>query len=270
MRWRWQSIQAAKPAATAEAEQLQSQMQQQAQQQQQVQHQEVEDGEMPPLPTDEATAVAAPPPSAGDQAEDDTQPALPVEDDITSDRLGEDVTATAAAVDLASENLNDSPEFAEAPPLPTDDPIPDHPIPDDPSSVVNGKSADQAAATELPSTADSARAVAGVITAAAVEPDAAVAEDVDMEVDLDADSRASTASRPASAGTATTEATPGTSAGLPNWAGYYMAHGYTYPYYGKCAASEDRASRFDAGWCRRFFAFCTCSCSSMHTVHSNV
>ena len=91
----------------------------------------------------------------------------------------------------------------EAPPLPAEDP------------------------TSGPIAAPVAGASASTRAAAAADDD-----DADMELDMDVDADTD-ASRPASAESTGQGAAAASGAALPDWAGYYMAHGYTYPYYGK-------------------------------------
>ena len=202
MQWRWQSIQAAVPAAMAEARQLQHRMEQ-----------DLEDGEMPPLPAD---SPAAPPAVNDSDPVFEIQPALPREDDFGADVLKVSASGLAdlSAVDLSA---------AEVPKARLDDPV-----------AIELEDAGENASQAPPLPAEQPTAAASSASAAAGQPVSAaglsaVDEEADMELDMDVDSEASSegdAGQPASAGAA------GTSAGLPNWAGYYMAHGYTYPYYG--------------------------------------
>ena len=159
MQWRWQSIQAALPAAVAEAQQLHSCM-----------DAELELGEMPPLPSDDAAAS-----SDGPSASHATlnQAPAPAVNGMPADASGSIVPPTA-------------------PPLPEDHPSP-----------------------------------------AATGAD----EDADMDLDMDVDVEAGTrANRPGSADSTGQSAATAPGAALPDWAGYYMAHGYTYPYYGEASS----------------------------------
>ncbi len=212
MQWRWQSIQAAVPGALTEAKQLQQRMEQ-----------ELEDGEMPPLPSDEAmpsgqaATSGAPPLSSGMPAlPEDNGPAVSEQGNALAaapkDPVAIDLHAGPPAIDLDIEP-------SEVPPLPAEDPAAA-------AATSASRATDQTAAAATPSHA-----------AAHGEAVPAADDEADMELDMDVDSEinpAASVSRPASADAAG----PGsvsTSASLPNWAGYYMAHGYTYPYYGEPA-----------------------------------
>lgn len=186
MQWRWQSIQAAIPGALSEAEKLQRRMEQ-----------DLEDGEMPPLPSEELLLPTSGTPEAQAAVRGD---AVLVQH------------PTASAVGTPPLGLNDPSDSANAPPLPAEEPS-------------------SAAAMTSASTAAAGQPAAGIVAAAGGAA-AAVDDDTDMELDMDVDPETSPGvSRPASAETAGPGAA-GASGSLPNWAGFYMAHGYTYPYYG--------------------------------------
>ena len=162
--------------------------------------QEFEPGEMPPLPSDDtatanATAAVAQLPS--DLGEAPAHVANLADTSLPT-------PASAAAISEETQGMPAS-EFGEdggavdpleAPPLPAEDP------------------------TSGPIAAPVAGALSSTTAAAADDDD-----DADMELDMDVDADTD-ASRPASA-----ESTG--QGALPDWAGYYMVHGYTYPYYGK-------------------------------------
>ena len=196
LRWRWQSITAALPAAQQEAQQLHTRM-----------DQELEAGEMPPLPSDDnattATAIAADAQLPSDQPEAPAHVANPAETTLLK-------PASAAAISEdkqsmpASECGEDGEAIgpSEAPPLPAEDP------------------------TCGPIAAPVVGAVSSTGAAAAADDDGA-----DMELDMDVDA-STDASQPALAESTGKGTAAASSAALPDWAGYYMAHGYTYPYYG--------------------------------------
>lgn len=201
MQWRWQSIQAAVPGALSEAEKLQRRMEQ-----------DLEDGEMPPLPSEEALPPTSGMPDA--QAAVRGDPALAQQ-------------APASAVGTPPPGLNEPSHSTNAPPLPVEEP---------PSAAAT-TSASTAAAGQPAAAAGNAAAAGGAA--------AAVDDDTDMELDMEVDPETSPeASRPASAEAAGTGAA-GTSGSLPNWAGFYMAHGYTYPYYGQATASTSQPPSTD-------------------------
>lgn len=197
LRWRWQSINAALPAAVQEAQQLHARM-----------DQELEAGEMPPLPCEDAVAAAADavqlPPNQTAMSVDAADPVATLD----SAHLG----ASAAVSDPA---LSDASGFgegvgladpSEAPPLPAEDP------------------------ESIPMAVSVANAVSSTNGGAGAADD-----DTDMELDMEVDDN-SGASRPASAESTGQDAAAASGAALPDWAGYYMAHGYRYPYYGKACS----------------------------------
>ena len=194
LRWRWQSITAALPAAQQEAQQLHTRM-----------DQELEAGEMPPLPSDDtatanATAAVAQLPS--DLSKAPANVANPVETALLNPAAISEGTQGMTASESGEDGGVVDP--SEAPPLPAEDP------------------------TAGPITAPAVGALSFSAAAAAAADDDDADMDLDMDVDDDAD-----ASRPASAESSGQGAAAASGAALPDWAGYYMAHGYTYPYYGK-------------------------------------
>ena len=198
MQWRWQSIQAALPGALVEAEQLHQRM-----------DQELEAGEMPPLPSDEI------------------MPAPSVDAVAQANRITAKQPSTTAG-NPAGIDLDEPSGSTEAPPLPADTP----PL----AASASTESSDQPAAAAAAAAAAEAEAAVGNATAA---HEAAVAADhdgdgADMELDMDVDTDVSPEARVSLASSAEAAGTgaAGASSSLPNWAGYYMAHGYTYPYYG--------------------------------------
>lgn len=198
LRWRWQSIIAALPTAVEEAQQLHTRM-----------DQELEAGEMPPLPSEDSATAAAVTPPPTDPTAALAHAADPAEVTLMS-------PASAAAVSEDTQGMpvgeGGAPEGTadptEAPPLPAEDP------------------------TSSPTEAPPAGALTTASAVAAVAGDADVdgGDDTDLDMDVDTDTDAS---RPASAESTGQDATAAPGAALPDWAGYYMAHGYTYPYYGK-------------------------------------
>ena len=195
LHWRWQSITAALPAAQEEARQLHTRM-----------DQELEAGEMPPLPSDDAAAASATA-AIAQLPSDHTEAPARVPDPVEITLLD---PASAAAVSEDTQGMPASGGGGEAahpsgaPPLPAEDP------PSGPTAapVVGALSSTSAAA-------------------AAVDDD-----DADMDLDMDVDA-GTDESQPASAEWRGEGAAAASGAALPDWAGYYMAHGYTYPYYGK-------------------------------------
>ena len=185
MQWRWQSIQAAVPGALSEAEKLQHRVEQ-----------DLEDGEMPPLPSEEVLPSTSGTPEAQAAVRGD---AVRVQQ------------PTASAVGTPPLGLNEPSDSTSAPPLPAEQP---------PSAAAMTSASTAAAGQPAAAAAGSAAAAGGAA--------AAVDDDTDMEVDGETSPEAS---RPASAETAGPGAAEA-SGSLPNWAGFYMAHGYTYPYYG--------------------------------------
>ena len=164
--------------------------------------QELEAGEMPPLPSDEM------------------MPAASVDAVATADSIAAEQPSIAAG-NLAAINLGEPSGSIEAPPLPTDTPPP------------------AASASTTPSEQPPAAAAEAAVGNATSAHEAALAADhdgdeEDMELDMDVDSDVSPEARGSRAGSAEAAGTgaAGASSSLPNWAGYYMAHGYTYPYYG--------------------------------------
>lgn len=198
LRWRWQSITAALPTAVEEAQQLHTRM-----------DQELEAGEMPPLPSEDTATAAAVAPPPTDPTAALAFVADPGEVTLMSPAspaaVSEDAQGMAVGEGVRPEGMADP---SEAPPLPAEDPI--------------------ASPTEAPPAGAPAPTNA---VAAAGDADADGGDDMhlDMDVDVDADTDAS---RPASAESTGQDATAAAGAALPDWAGYYMAHGYTYPYYG--------------------------------------
>ena len=199
MRWRWQSLQAALFGAVAEAKQLHARM-----------DQELEAGEMPPLPSEDTAPPAQPPSDDSTMmtATDSVNPTLLLQPEqhnavhaATADSQGA-VTGTGAGLGESADALDPS----EAPPLPAEDPS-------NPTTL---------AATAAPAAPSS--------IGAADHAD----DDADMELDMDVDAEAGTsASRPPSPDSDGQAASVASGAALPDWAGYYMAHGYAYPYYGE-------------------------------------
>ena len=202
LRWRWQSITAALPTAVEEAQQLHTRM-----------DQELEAGEMPPLPAEDtatAAAAVAPPPT------DPTAALAHAADPVAEVTLMDPASAAAAVSEDAQQGMPASegsePEGmadpSESPPLPAEDPTP--------------------SPTEAP---PGALAFTSAVAAANdADVDGGDDMDLDMDVEVDADTDAS---RPASAESTGQDDAAG--AALPDWAGYYMAHGYTYPYYGEAS-----------------------------------
>lgn len=163
--------------------------------------QELEAGEMPPLPSDETT------------------PAASLDTVAQADSITAEQPSTAAG-NPAAIDLDEPSGFIEAPPLPVDTPPP-------------GASASTASSDQPPPAAEAAVGNATAAQEAAVAADhERDGEDMELDMDVDTDvspeARVSQASSAAAAGTGAA----GASSSLPNWAGYYMAHGYTYPYYG--------------------------------------
>ena len=158
--------------------------------------QDLEAGEMPPLPSDEI--VPAPSVEAVAQANSITaeQPSTPA--------------GNPAAIDLAEPSGS-----REAPPLPADTP---------PSAA----SASTASSDQPPAAAAVGNATAAHEAAVTADHDDDADMELDMDVDVSPEARVSRADSAEAAGTGAA----GASSTLPNWAGYYMAHGYTYPYYG--------------------------------------
>ena len=200
LRWRWQSITAALPTAVEEAQQLHTRM-----------DQELEAGEMPPLPAEDsasAAAIAQPPSDPTAALAHAADPAeVTLMDPASAAAVSED--AQGMAVGESSSGPDGTADPSEAPPLPAEDPTPS------------------------PKEAPPAGALAST-SAVAAAGNADVAGDDDMDLDMDVEVDADTdASRPASAESTGQDATAAAGAALPDWAGYYMAHGYTYPYYGK-------------------------------------
>ncbi len=172
-----------------------------AEQLQQRMDQELEAGEMPPLPSDEIM----PAPSVD---------ALAQANSITAEQ------PSTAAGNPAAIDLDEPSGSIEAPPLPADTPPP-------------GASASAVISDEPPA------AAAAAVGSATDAHEAAVVADhdgdkEDMELDMDVDTDVSPEAKVIQASSAETAGTgaAGASTSLPNWAGYYMAHGYTYPYYG--------------------------------------
>lgn len=196
LRWRWQSITAALPAAVQEAQQLHARMEQ-----------ELEAGEMPPLPSEDtgsaAAAVQTPSNHVPDPAEISDSAHL-----ANSAAVSEAPQGPASGVGDGASAADPS----EAPPLPAEDP------------------------SSIPMPAPHAAGGESAISAGAGAADDDADMDLDMEVDDDTD-----ASRPVSAESAGEDAAAASGAALPDWPGYYMAHGYSYPYYG-----EARGFRHDA------------------------
>ena len=194
VRWRWQSLQAALPAAVAEAKQLHARM-----------DQELEAGEMPPLPSDDSAAPAQPTSDGSTLPIDNVNPTLLRQSDqdnavhaATADAQGP-VTGVGAGVGGSTDSLDPS----EAPPLPAEEPT----------------SPTTAAATAEPSEAGTADHAGN---------------DADMELDMEVDAEVGTnTSRPTSAESSGQGAKVASQAALPDWPGYYMAHSYAYPYYGE-------------------------------------
>ncbi|DBB04500.1 TPA: hypothetical protein ACH3X1_012595 [Trebouxia sp. C0004] len=198
MQWRWQSIQAALPGAIAEAEQLHHRM-----------DQDLEAGEMPPLPSDES--MPAPSVDAVAQA-----------NSIIAEQPGPAV-GNPAAIDL------DEPSGSvEAPPLPADTPPP--------AAIASTATSDQTPA----SAAAVGNATAAHEAAVAADHDDDEDMELDMELDMDVDTDVSPEARVSPVGSVEAAGTgaAGPSSSLPDWAGYYMAHGYTYPYYGQAAGAN--------------------------------
>ena len=160
--------------------------------------QDLEAGEMPPLPSDEI--VPAPSVEAVAQA-----------NSITAEQPST-AAGNPAAIDLAEPSGS-----REAPPLPADTP---------PSAA----SASTASSDQPPAAAAVGNATAAHEAAVTADHD----DDADMELDMDVDTDVSPEARVSRADSAEAAGTgaAGASSTLPNWAGYYMAHGYTYPYYG--------------------------------------
>ena len=196
LRWRWQSITAALPAAQQEAQQLHTRM-----------DQELEAGEMPPLPSDDtaaanATAAVAQLPS--DQTKAPAHVANPAEIPLLSPGSAAGISESTQGMPASRVGEDGGAvDPSEAPPLPAED----------------------------PTAGPIATPVAGALSCSAA---AAAADDDDADMDLDMDLDADTvASRPALAESTGQGAAAASGAALPDWAGYFMAHGYTYPYYGK-------------------------------------
>ena len=193
LRWRWQSITASLPAALEEAQQLHTRM-----------DQELEAGEMPPLPSEDSATGAQPhlnhtagPGGASDPAEIVLLDSAPLRAS-TDDAQGPPTSGGDEGAGVVDPSA--------APPLPAEDP----------SSIPIATAAGAVSPTS-----------AGVDAADYADDDA----DMDLDMDVDADSGAS---RPVSAeSTGQDGAAASSGAALPDWAGYYMAHGYAYPYYGE-------------------------------------
>lgn len=179
--------------------------------------QELEEGEMPPLPTEELHCC----PASSTQ-----DPAVPSPTDASPPAAPTDSNVAAALSELPS--LPSDP-----PPLP---PGEDSNPPDPQTAPVpTSDSATTAPSilTEPTSAAEQASAPESAVQAAQTggEGLAGPSSEADMEVDMDVDAgeaEEGTSRRPASA-----EALPSSSGSQrPNWAGFYMAHSQTYPYYG--------------------------------------
>lgn len=164
--------------------------------------QELEAGEMPPLPSEDTACAAA--------AAAAVQPSSNLIAD-PNETLDSAHLAASAAVSEARQGpasgLGDGESVAdpsEAPPLPAEDP------------------------SSIPMPASHAAGGEYAISAGAGAADDDADMDFDMEVDDDTD-----ASRPVSAESTGEDAAAASGAALPDWPGYYMAHGYSYPYYGE-------------------------------------
>ena len=161
--------------------------------------QELEAGEMPPLPSDEI--VPAPSVDAVAQA-----------NSITAEQ------PSTAAGNPAANGFDEPSGPVEAPPLPADMPPP--------------AASASTATSDQPPAAAVGNATAAHEAAVAADHDG---DEEDMELDTDVDTDVSPEARGSRAGSAEAAGTgaAGCPSSLPNWAGYYMAHGYTYPYYGE-------------------------------------
>ncbi|DBA73897.1 TPA: hypothetical protein ACH3X2_009548 [Trebouxia sp. C0005] len=166
--------------------------------------QDLEAGEMPPLPSDEIV------------------PALSVDAVAQAGSITAKQPNTAAGNAVALD-LDEPSGSIEAPPLPADTLPP--------------------AANASTASPDQPPAAVGHATAAhkaAVAADHDDVDDEDMELDMDVDTDVSPEARVSRAGSAEAAGMSAAeaSSSLPNWAGYYMAHGYTYPYYGQAAGAS--------------------------------
>jgi len=161
--------------------------------------QELEAGEMPPLPSDEI------------------MPAASVDAVAQADSIAAEQPSTAAG-NPAAIDLDEPSGSIDAPPLPADTPPP-------------AASASTASSDQPPALAAASNATAAHEAAVAADHDG---DEEDMELDMDVDTDVSPEAKVSQASSAETAGTgaAGASSSLPNWAGYYMAHGYTYPYYG--------------------------------------
>lgn len=217
--------------------------------------QELEDGEMPPLPHEESLSNLSIPALTGTPPPDT------------------DAAPSAAPTGILSASPGHLPAIPDdLPSLPSDPP----PLPpgDNPHPESDIAETGRKAASMQDPAAQQASALGGLKQAAqtAAEDGAGPSSDADMDVDMDVD--AGEAGRGMSERPGSAEALPSSSGShLPNWAGFHMAPGHTYPYYGMPGMTLHACSPpqlIHAHGCRRTLADCCCCNAYVHLHQGNI